>query len=381
VTLPLARVRVLDLTRILAGPLCTMILADLGADVIKIERPGTGDETRGWGPPFAGDDATYFLSVNRNKRSVTADLQTTEGRRIVSEIAARSDIVIENFRVGLMEEWGLGYADLSARNPRLVYCRLAAFSNPERESTPGYDLVIQAMSGLMSITGQAGGEPTKVGVAIADVLTGLYAAIGLQAALRARDVEGHGQKIVVSLFDSAVASLANQWSNYLIGGLVPKPLGNRHPNLTPYEPFEGSDGRFVLASATDRDFVRTCAVIGRPELATDPRFASNSGRLGHRVELHAELAAAFRTRTAAEWLEKLEAASVPCGSIRSLDAVFASAEGQATIETVEDPSRGSLRLVAGPLRLRGMDRIVRRTIPRAGEHTAEVLAELGITSD
>ena len=379
-TLPLAGIRVLDLTRILAGPLATMILADLGADVIKVERPGTGDETRRWGPPFAGDDAAYFLSVNRNKRSVTIDLDTPDGRRTAGEIAARSDVVVENFRSGLMEEWGLGYERLAARDPRIVYCRIAAFSNPERERTPGYDLVIQAMSGLMSITGQPGGEPTKVGVAIADVLTGLYAAIGIQAALRARDEDGRGQKFVVSLFDSAVASLANQWANYLIGGVVPALLGNRHPNLTPYEPFDAMDGTFVLAAATDRDYQRTCAVIGRPELATDHRFTSNGDRLAHRAELHAELSAAFRTRPAAEWIRALEAAAVPCGSIRSLDAVFASPEGQATLETISDPAHGEVALVAGPLRLEGMVPVVRRPVPRPGEHTAEVLAELGITA-
>jgi len=280
-----------------------------------------------------------------------------------------------------MEEWGLGYDDLSRTNPRLVYCRLAAFSGGAREKTPGYDLVIQAMSGLMSITGQPDGEPTKVGVAIADVLTGLYSAIGIEAALRSRDQDGRGQKLVVSLFDSAVSALSNQWANYLIGGIVPKLLGNTHPNLTPYQPFAASDGEFVLAAATDRDFQRTCAVIGRPALATDPRFGSNSARLDHRAELHTALAETFATRPAAYWLKELEAASVPCGSIRSLDAVFDSPEGRALVETVEDGDRGSLKLVAGPLRLRGMDRVIRRSIPRLGEHTAEVLAELGITTD
>lgn len=377
-TLPLAGIRVLDLTRILAGPLSTMILGDLGADVIKIERPGTGDETRAWGPPFAGDDAAYFLSVNRNKRSVVVDLETAEGRALLGDLAARSDVLVENFRPSLMESWGLGYDDLRKKNAGLVYCRIAAFSEGVRSATPGYDLVIQAMSGLMSITGQPGGEPTKVGVAIADILAGLYVVIAVQAALRARDADGRGQRLTVSLFDAAVASLANQWANHLIGGVVPELMGNRHPNIAPYQPFEAADGEFVLAAATDRDFQRTCAAIGRPDLTRDPRFTTNSARLRHREELHAELAPVFRARPVAHWLERLEAASVPCGSVRSLDAVFASPEGQATIEVVDDRGRGPLKLVAGPLRLRGMEAVARRPPPRVGEHTAEVLEELGI---
>lgn len=359
-TLPLAGIRVLDLTRILAGPLCTMMLGDLGADVIKIERPGTGDETRRWGPPFAGEDATYFLSVNRNKRSVLIDLEAEHGRATVAKIAARCDVLVENFRPGLLAGWGLGYELLRDANPRLVYCRIAAFPEGDRASTPGYDLVIQAMSGLMSITGQPGGEPTKVGVAIADVLTGLYATIGIQAALRARDVSGLGQEFSVSLFGSTVASLANQWSNHLIGGVVPGRIGNRHPNITPYEAFAAADGDFVLAAATDRDFQRTCAVVERPELATDARFATNSARLEHRDELHAELSAIFRARTAGEWLRRLEVASVPCGSVRSLDAVFASPEGRSLVESVPDPARGTLDLVSRALRLHGMETVVRR---------------------
>jgi crotonobetainyl-CoA:carnitine CoA-transferase CaiB-like acyl-CoA transferase len=357
-----------------------MILADLGADVIKVERPGTGDETRRWGPPFAGDDAVYFLAVNRNKRSIVVDLETDEGRAVLARLAARCDVIVENFRPGLLEAWGLGFETLRAENPRLVHCRIATLPEGIARPMPGYDLVIQAMSGLMSITGQPGGEPTKVGVAITDVLTGLYAAIGIQAALHAADRDGTGQSITVSLFESAVASLVNQWSNYLIGGVVPGLLGNRHPNLTPYEPFPAADGEIVLAAATDRDFRRTCEAIARPELAADGRFATNDARVANREALHEELAATFRTRTAADWLGRLEAASVPCGSIRSMDAVFASPEGQAIVEVVDDPVRGPLRVVAGPLRLRGMDGVTRHAPPRLGEHTDEVLRELGLAA-
>ena len=283
--LPLAGIRVADFSRVLAGPLATMLLGDLGADVVKVERPGTGDDTRGWGPPFVGDDAAYFLSLNRNKRSVALDLGTEDGRTAARRLALASDVVVENFRPGLMERFGLDHASLSAEHPGLVYCSLTAFGEDDATARPGYDIIVQALSGLMSFTGHPGGEPTKVGVALLDVICGLYASNAIQAALLGRSATGRGARVTVSLFDASVAALVNQAANYLLGGLVPQPLGNAHPNIVPYQLFETADRPFILAAGNDRLFERTCDVIGRPELATDERFATNAARVRHRDEL------------------------------------------------------------------------------------------------
>jgi crotonobetainyl-CoA:carnitine CoA-transferase CaiB-like acyl-CoA transferase len=373
--LPLAGIRVADFSRVLAGPLATMLLADLGADVVKVERPGSGDDTRGWGPPFVGEDAAYFLALNRNKRSLTLDLDTADGREAARRLALSSDVVVENFRRGLMERFGLDHASLAAERPELVTCSLTAFGDGEG-SRPGYDIIVQALSGLMSITGHAGGEPTKVGVALLDVICGLYAANAIQAALIGRRATGRGGHVSVSLFDASVAALVNQASNHLLGGLVPGPMGNAHPNIVPYQLFRGSDRPFILAAGNDRMFERTCRVIDRPELAADRRFATNERRVRHRGELIPVLERAFQARTAGEWIGALEAAGVPCALVRTIDEVFVSVEGAATVQAVDDPERGRLRLVADPIRLDGMRPPVRRPPPRLGEHTAEVLEEL-----
>lgn len=375
--LPLAGIRIADFSRVLAGPLATMILADLGADVVKIERPGTGDDTRAWGPPFVREDSAYFLSLNRNKRSVVLDLRAPEGAVAARRIALASDVVIENFRPGLMARFGLGYETLAALRPELVYCSLSAFGEEgERASRPGYDIIVQALSGVMSFTGERDGQPVKVGVALLDVICGLYAAIGIEAALVGRRATGRGQRITLSLFDSSVAALVNQAANFLLGGVVPVPLGNEHPNIVPYQLFETTDRPFILAAGNERLYQRTCEVIGEPELAEDDRFATNEARVRNRSELIPRLQEAFRTRTAEEWLRALDEAGVPCAPVRNVAEVFASPEGTATVQEINDPVRGLLRLVAGPLRFGGLVPPARMPPPHLGEHTDEVLGEI-----
>jgi crotonobetainyl-CoA:carnitine CoA-transferase CaiB-like acyl-CoA transferase len=373
--LPLSGIRVADFSRVLAGPLATMLLGDLGADVVKVERPETGDDTRGWGPPFVGDDAAYFLALNRNKRSIVADLATREGRDAARRLALSSDVVVENFRPGVMASFGLDYETLAAERPDLVYCSLTTFRD-EDDRRPGYDIIVQALSGLMSFTGHPDGEPTKVGVALLDAICGLYAANAIQAALVARASTGRGAQVSVSLFDVSVAALVNQAANYLLGGVVPGRMGNAHPNIVPYQLFHASDRPFILAAGNDRLFARTCETLGRPELATDERFATNDARVRNRDVLVGEMQARIATRPAAEWLSALETAAVPCAPVRTLDEVFASAEGAATVEEVDDPERGSLRLVASPMRIDGAATPVRLPPPLLGEHTDDVLQEL-----
>ncbi len=285
--LPLSGCRILDLSRVLAGPLATQILGDLGADVIKIERPEQGDDTRRWGPPFVGDDAAYYLALNRNKRSVALDLQSHDGAEAIRSLAASSDVLIENFRPGLMSEFGLALDDLRRASPRLITCSLTAFNDeiPESASRPGYDIIVQALSGLMSVTGEPDGEPVKVGVALLDVITGLEVAIGILAALHERSRTGRGRHISVSLFDAGVAAMVNQAANHLLGGVVARPMGTAHPNICPYQAFHASDRPFIVAAANDRLFRRTCEVVGHPEWAADPRFATNEDRVRHRDEL------------------------------------------------------------------------------------------------
>ena len=375
---PLTGCRILDLSRVLAGPLATQILGDLGADVIKVERPGDGDDTRHWGPPFVGDDAAYYLSLNRSKRSVAVDLKTREGADAIRRLAARSDVVIENFRPGLMADLGLALEDLRRATPRLITCSLTAFGDdvPEAAGRPGYDIIVQALSGLMSVTGEPDGDPVKVGVALLDVVTGLQVAIGILAALHERERTGRGRHVSVSLFDAGVAAMVNQAANQLLGGVTARPMGTAHPNICPYQAFHAADRPFILAAANDRLFLRTCEVVGHAEWAADPRFTTNEQRVRHRDELIPLLAESFASRSAAEWLAALQAVSVPAAPIRSMDEVFSSPEGAAMVEEVEDPGRATtLRLLRNPIRFDGAALEARLPPPLLGEHTDEVLGE------
>ena len=376
--LPLAGRRILDLSRVLAGPLATQILGDLGADVIKVERPEEGDETRGWGPPFVGSDAAYFFALNRNKRSIEVDLKTDDGVATIRRLAADSDVLIENFRPGLIAELGVALDDLRSEHPQLITCSLTAFGeDAAAEATrPGYDIIVQALSGLMSVTGEPGRDPVKVGVALLDEITGLYAAIGILAALDERSRTGRGRHVAVSLFDASASAMVNQAANHLLGGVVAGRMGTAHPNICPYQAFRGSDRAFIVAAGNDRLFRRTCEVVGRPDLADDPRFATNQERVRHRDDLIPILEAAFATEPADEWIAALEAAAVPCAPIRSIDEVFTSPEGAPLVESVDDPARGTtLSLVRNPIRLDGESPSTRRPPPLLGEHTDEVLRE------
>ena len=371
-------VRVVDLSRVLAGPYCTMVLADLGADVVKVERPGSGDETRGWGPPFAVGEAAYYLSVNRGKRSCALDLSQEEGRALALELCARADVVIENFKVGGADRLGVGYDQVRERNPAVVYCSITGFgSEREPRGRPGYDFVAQAESGLMSITGPAEGSPYKVGVALVDVLTGLHAAAGVLAALHT----GGGARIEVPLLDSGLAGLVNVSQNALVTGVEPERHGNAHPNIVPYQDFETSSGRIAVAGANDGLFRALCSALGLGALPEDPRFATNAARVEHRTELVPLLADRFRERSAEDWLAALDAAGVPAGKVRSVpDALAAAAAaGRPATVTVDHPTAGPLELVASPIW--GATRGEPSPPPLLGEHTAEVLAELGRSPD
>jgi crotonobetainyl-CoA:carnitine CoA-transferase CaiB-like acyl-CoA transferase len=351
-----------------------MVLADLGADVVKVERPDGGDETRSWGPPFAGGEAAYYLSVNRGKRSCALDLSQPEGRGLALELCAGADVVVENFKVGGAERLGVGYDAVKARNPKVVYCSITGFgSEREPAGRPGYDFVAQAESGLMSITGAEDGPPYKVGVALVDVLTGLHAAAAALAALHG----GEGGRIEVPLLDSGLAGLVNVAQNALVTGSEPERHGNAHPNIVPYQDFETSSGRIAVAAANDGLFAALCSVLGLSELGSDARFATNSGRVEHRGELVPLLADRFRSRPAEEWLTELDAAGVPAGKVRSVpDALAAAAEaGRPATVTVEHPTAGPLDLVASPIW--GATRRDPAPPPLLGEHTAEVLDELG----
>jgi len=375
---PLAGVRVADLSRVLAGPYCTMVLADLGAEVVKVERPQGGDETRSWGPPFAGGEAAYYLSVNRCKRSCALDLSQPEGREIALELCARADIVVENFKVGGADRLGVGYDQVRDRNPRVVYCSITGFGSERAPvGRPGYDFVAQAESGLMSITGPEEGPPYKVGVALVDVLTGLHAAAAVLAALHG----GEGARIEVPLLDSGLAGLVNVAQNALVTGREPERHGNAHPNIVPYQDFETSSGRIAVAAANDGLFRALCTVMGLDELSADQRFATNAGRVEHRQELVPVLAERFRERSAEEWLAELDAAKVPAGKVRSVpDALAAAAQaGRPATVSVEHPTAGPLDLVASPIW--GATRTNPTPPPLLGQHTEEVLQELGRSQD
>jgi crotonobetainyl-CoA:carnitine CoA-transferase CaiB-like acyl-CoA transferase len=375
---PLAGVRVADLSRVLAGPYCTMVLADLGADVVKVERPQGGDETRSWGPPFAGGEAAYYLSVNRSKRSCALDLSQPEGRELALELCARADIVVENFKVGGAGRLGVGYDQVRERNSRVVYCSITGFgSEREPAGRPGYDFVAQAESGLMSITGPEEGPPYKVGVALVDVLTGLHAAAAVLAALHG----GEGAHIEVPLLDSGLAGLVNVTQNALVTGREPERHGNAHPNIVPYQDFETSSGRIAVAAANDGLFRALCSVLDLPDLPGDPSFATNASRVEHREALIPLLAERFRERPAEEWLSGLDAAGVPAGKVRSVPDALAAAEaaGRPATISVEHPTAGSLALVGSPIW--GATRTDPTPPPLLGEHTREVLAELGRSTE
>ncbi len=397
-------IRILDLSRVLAGPWCTQTLADLGADVIKIERPGTGDDTRSWGPPFLKDadgndtpEAAYYLGANRNKRSVTCDISRPEGQALIRELLVHCDVFVENFKVGDMARYGLDYASLKAINPRLVYCSVTGFGQTgPYAARAGYDYAIQGMGGLMSVTGERddlGGGPQKVGVAVADLMTGMYATVGILAALRHAEKTGVGQQVDMALLDTQVAMLANLGANYLVSGTVPGRAGNAHQNIVPYQVFEvasppnapdGSKDHLILAVGNDAQYVKFCTVANIPELGTNPLFAKNSDRVKNRAQLVPILEAVLRTRTKADWLTALEAAKVPCGAINNLAEVFAdsqiTARGMVT-EWVHSVKPG-LRLVASPIKLSATPVRCDLPPPTLGQHTADVLQSvLGYSDD
>ncbi|WP_290652386.1 CaiB/BaiF CoA-transferase family protein [Aquisalimonas sp.] len=384
----LETVRVLDLSRILAGPWAGQLLADLGAEVIKVERPGRGDDTRGWGPPYLNDadghpaESAYYLSTNRGKHSVAIDLTRPEGQALVRALAAQSDILLENYKVGGLRRYGLDYASLRGVNPRLIYCSITGFgqTGPYRERA-GYDFLLQAMGGLMSITGAPdadGGEPTKVGVALTDILTGLYATVASLGALAHRERTGEGQHIDLALLDVQVATLANQAMNYLVGGQVPGRMGNAHPNIVPYQTFPTRDGYLVLTVGNDEQFRRLCEIMARPDLPDDHRYATNAARVANREVLIPELSAVFRTRATGAWLADLEAAGVPCGPVNSIDRVFADPQIQARgMQTVtEHPQLGAVPAVANPIRYSATPLDSTRPAPRLGEQTDTILRDI-----
>jgi formyl-CoA transferase len=376
---PLKGVRVLDLSRVLAGPFCAMILGDLGAEVIKVERPGVGDETRAWGPPYVGGESAYYLCANRNKKSITLNLKTEEGRRILRELILRSDVVIENFRTGTMEGWGLGYEDLKPLHPGLIYCKITGYGSegPARDR-PGYDFILQAESGWMSITGPVEGPPFKVGVAVVDVVTALFAVIAILAALAERSRSGHGQKVKISLLECALASLVNVASNYLVSGVPPRRYGNAHPNIVPYEAFETADGYIVIAVGNDSQFRALCECIGRAELAEDPRFATNSQRVMNRDLLIPILREIIRRRSTQEWLRALLPAGVPAGAVRTIPEALSDPQAQALNMVVEvpHPRAGRIRMIRSPLNFSRTPVAIIRHPPILGEHTQEVLVDL-----
>jgi crotonobetainyl-CoA:carnitine CoA-transferase CaiB-like acyl-CoA transferase len=384
-------VRVLDLTRVLAGPWCTQLLADYGAEVIKVERPGRGDDTRGWGPPWLRDregrnttESAYFLAANRNKRSIAVNLASAEGQAIVCELAKRADVLVENFKVGALARYGLDYAALAAIHPGLVYCSITGYGQDGPDAgAPGYDALIQARCGLMSITGhpdgEPGGGPMKTGIAVVDLMCGMYAATAILAALRHRDATGQGQHLDVSLLDTGVAWLSHLCMNYLLSGEVPARYGNAHVSIVPYQAFATADGQLLLAVGNDSQFRRFAAVIGAPQWGDDPRFATNAARVAARAELVPLIAARLSTRATADWLRAFRAAQVPAAPIQSIAEVFADPQvvHRGLRTSMPHPLCGELPMVAHPVRWSATPASYRQPPPRLGEHTDEVLAELG----
>ena len=376
---PLAGVRVVDLSRVLAGPYATMTLADLGADVVKVEHPAGGDETRTWGPPFVGGESAYFLSVNRGKRSVALDLKDPEGRELALELCARADVVIENFRPGGAARLGLDYEAVRKRRPDVVYCTISGFGLREPRDRAGYDFTVQAESGLMAITGVPDGEPMKVGIAIVDVLAGLNAATAILAALRRRDLAGEGDHVEVSLLDSAFAALVNVGANALLTREEPQRYGNAHPSIVPYQPFRAADGWIAIAAANDGLYARLCEAIERPDLAGDERYATNEARVLNREPLIAELQAVFAGRSTDDWERLLLAAGVPAGKIRGVGEALSA--GRARTRRMDHPKAGAVELVGPPFELEGATLGASTPPPLLGQHTAEVLRELGVDDE
>jgi crotonobetainyl-CoA:carnitine CoA-transferase CaiB-like acyl-CoA transferase len=379
---PLHGITVLDLTRVLSGPYCSMLLADMGARVIKIEQPGKGDDTRGWGPPFLEGESAYFLSINRNKESVTLDFKQPDGRAVLDRLIAKADVLVENFRPGTLTKVNLDYASLAEKHPRLIYCSISGFgqTGPRRREA-GYDAVMQGEGGLMSITGAAGGTPFRLGVAIADIVSGMFAAQGITLALYARERSGRGQAIDIAMLDSVIALLTYQAGICFANGAAPPRLGNRHPTIVPYETFSAADGDFVLAVGNDDQWRRFCAVAA---LGEDARFATNRQRVTNYDELRPILAERLRTRTRAAWIEGLTAAGVPCGSVRDLAEVFADPQVAARdmIATLEHAIAGPLKVLGTPLRLSDTPGAIRTPPPLLGEHTEAVLtSDLGFSSE
>jgi crotonobetainyl-CoA:carnitine CoA-transferase CaiB-like acyl-CoA transferase len=374
-TLPLEGVKVLDLSRVLAGPYATMVLADLGADVVKVEHPERGDDTRHWGPPFAGGESAYFLSVNRNKRSVGVDLKRPEGSEKIRKLAADADVVIENMKRGALEKMGLGYAALKELNPGLVYCSITGFGPGKDGDRPGYDFLIQARAGIMGITGfpEPDGEPTKVGVAIADIVCGLYAATAILAVLRRREATGKGARIEVPLFESTLSWLANRSQEYLVSGEDKGRLGNAHPTIVPYQTFDASDKQIAVAVGNDAQFERLCDAIGRAELADDERYATNPARVASREELVEILQQEFSKRAADEWVEKIREAGVPIGPVNALADVFADehVSSSGILRDVDHPTAGMLKMLASPVLIDGERPPIRCPPPTLGQHTEE----------
>ncbi len=379
-------IRILDITRALAGPFCTMMLGDLGAEVIKVERPGRGDESRGWGPPFVGEpygpypgESAYFLSTNRNKQSITINLKSTQGQQIIRQLAMKSDVFVENYRTGVLDKMGLGYQDLQALNPGLVYCSISGYgrTGPYAER-PGYDAILQAEGGMMGITGPVEGPPSRAGIPIIDINTGMFAATAILAALRARDLTGEGQLIDISLFDAHVALLANVAGNYLVGGNPPQRYGNGHPNLTPYQAFQAKDRWFVVGAANENQWALLCKVIGREDVKDDPRFASNGERIAHRGELNDLLSEVFITRAAEEWLKDLREGGLPCGPINSIPDVFAHPQAvpRSLIVESEHPTAGTVKSSGFPYKLSKTPADIHRPPPMLGEHNQDVLINL-----
>jgi crotonobetainyl-CoA:carnitine CoA-transferase CaiB-like acyl-CoA transferase len=385
---PLAGLRVLELARILAGPWAGQMLADLGADVIKVERKSAGDDTRGWGPPFvaAADGghlgAAYFHATNRGKRSIEVDFESDDGRRIVRKLAARSDVLIENFKVGGLAKFGLDYANLSKENPRLIYCSVTGFGQTgPYAARAGYDLMAQGMGGIMELTGTPNGEPQRAGVPVADIFTGIYSVVGILAALAERERTGRGCHVDTALVDSQVGVLANQALNYLVSGKVPTRIGNAHPNIVPYQVFPVADGHIIIATGNDNQFAKLCAVLGAADIAQEPSYRTNSDRLQHREELIARLAMLTKRWSRADLLAKLESVQVPAGPINPLDQVFTDPQVVHRGMRIERPSAaakaGTIPGVRTPIIIDGQPMAADRPAPRLGEHTAEILREIG----